>query len=237
MYQQLQKEMDKKQVFSDLIFPPFCNGDKQLSAELTALLYQRFIVENSSYQSTSVWHIVESYFIGKVIPHKIEVRKAGLELLEHNWFVKLLSLSDYSVSENPVETFKYNLFIHDLSKFSLNEAYGYAIHDFKNPEPTLSIFKNAWHHHKINNPHHPEYWFDVGRDGKTTPLPMPGIYVAEMVADWMGASRSYGQNLEEWLSKNVSQYLFHPYTATLLHNCLSEMGFKVQNNGQQLSIN
>ena len=70
-----------------------------------------------------------------------------------------------------------------------------------------------------------------------TPLPMPGIYVGEMIADWVGASRSYGTNLQEWLSKNLPQFLFHPYTSRLVQSYLSMMGFKVYNDGQQLSIN
>lgn len=233
----LLKNMDKKQVFSEKIFLPFCDGDKDESNKLTTLLYQKYVVESINYNNNNTWDIIENYFINKVIPHKIEVRKAGLALLKQNWFGKLLSLSDFSISQNPVQDFQYNLWIHDLSKFSFNEAYGYAIHDFKNPEPTLAVFKGAWHHHKLNNPHHPEYWFNVERDGKTTPLPMPSIYIAEMIADWQGASRSYGQNVDEWLSKNLPQFLFHPYTAKILHNYLSMMDFKVHNDGQHLSIN
>jgi hypothetical protein len=228
--------MDKKQIFAEKIFLPFCDGDKDASTQLTTLLYQKYVVESANYNNSSTWNIIENYFINKVIPHKTEVRNAGLALLNQHWFIKLLSLSDFAATENPVETFKYNLFIHDLSKFSLNEAYGYAIHDFKNPEPTLSVFKNAWHHHKLNNPHHPENWLNVERDGKTTPLPMPSIYIAEMIADWQGASRSYGQNMDEWLTKNLPQFLFHPYSANILNEYLSMMGFKVHNDGQHLSI-
>jgi hypothetical protein len=230
--------MDKKQIFSEKIFLPFCDGNKRESLELTTLLYQKYEVESTVYKNTGTWNIEENYIITKVITHKIEFSKAGLEFLQHDWFVKLLSLSDFSASDNPIETFKYNLWIHDLSKFSLNEAYGYAVHDFKNQEPTLAVFKSAWHHHKINNPHHPEYWLDADRGGKVTPLPMPSIYIGEMIADWLGASRSYSpnSNIGEWLAKNLSQFLFHPYTANLLHDYLTRMGFKVSKNGQQLSI-
>lgn len=229
--------MDKKQLFSNKIFLPFCEGDRLLSNQLTNLLYQKFSVESNDYQDSQVWTIVENYFIEKVIPHKIEVRKAGLEFLKQTEFVKLISLSDVYLKDNPAEAFRYHLWIHDLSKFSLNEAYGYAVHDFKNPEPTLSVYRNAWHHHKINNPHHPEYWFNAERGGAVTSLPMPGIYVGEMIADWVGASRSYGTNLQEWLSKNLPQFLFHPYTSRLVQSYLSMMGFKVYHDGQQLSIN
>lgn len=230
--------MDKRQVFIEKIFLPFCEGDTQDAVQLTTLLYQQHTVESAGYQDTGTWRIVENYFISKVIPHKIEVRRAGLELLTQDWFVKLLSLSDYSDAENPVETFRANLWVHDLSKFSWNEAYGYAVHDFKTPGPTLAVFKSAWHHHKAHNPHHPEYWLDTDRGGKVTPLPMPGIYVGEMIADWIGASRTYSLNspIDEWLSKNLSQFLFHSYTAAILHDSLTKMGFKVDNNGGQLSV-
>ncbi|MFN8343428.1 MAG: DUF5662 family protein [Spirosomataceae bacterium] len=229
--------MDKKRLFSEKIFRPFCEGDRHLSDQLTDLLYQKFTVESHDYGDNQVWTIVENYFTEKVIPHKMEVRKAGLGFLEQTEFLKLISLSDGYLKDDPAATFKYHLWIHDLSKFSLNEAYGYAVHDFKNPEPTLSVYRNAWHHHKINNPHHPEYWFNAERGGTVSPLPMPGIYVGEMIADWVGASRSYGTDLKEWLARNLSQFLFHPYTAHLVQTGLSVMGFKVKNKDNQLFLN
>ncbi len=201
--------MNKLRIFEEKILSLFC-ANKHDSQKLVRLLYERFEVESHDYDNDEVWKLVENYFINKVIPHKIEVRKAGMEFLKEKWFLKLLSLADNANSNDSVERFKYNLWIHDLSKFSLQEAYGYAIHDFKNPKPTQSLFQRAWHHHKLQNPHHPEYWLSVERSGTTTPLPMPSIYVAEMIADWIGASISYGTNFQEWLPKNLPQFLCSP---------------------------
>ena len=58
---------------------------------------------------------------------------------------------------------------------------------------------------------------------------MPKIYVAEMVADWTGAGRTYGSTLEEWLPKNIDSFLFHPSTAICLHGILFNLGFNNRN--------
>lgn len=227
--------MNKRRIFEEKIFSLFC-ANKHDSQKLVRSLYERFEVESHDYDDDEVWKLVESYFINKVIPHKIEVRKAGMEFLKEKWFLKLLSLADNANSTDPVEKFKYNLWIHDLSKFSLQEAYGYAIHDFKNPKATQSLFQRAWHHHKLQNPHHPECWLSVERSGAITPLPMPSIYVAEMIADWIGASISYGTNFQEWLPKNLPQFLWHPYSANLTAEYLTMMGFKVRKEEQKLYL-
>ncbi|AFK02310.1 hypothetical protein Emtol_1161 [Emticicia oligotrophica DSM 17448] len=226
--------MKKQHIFERKIFSLFCENNHD-SKKLVRLLYERFEVESHDYEDDEIWTLVEKYFINTVIPHKIEVRKAGMEFLKESWFIKLLSLADNN-TKDPIEQFKYNLWVHDLSKFSLQEAYGYAIHDFKNPKTTYSLFQKAWHHHKLYNPHHPEYWLSVERSGATTPIPMPSIYVAEMIADWIGASKSYGMNFQEWLPKNLPQFTWHPYTANLAAEYLSMMGFRVRKEEQKLYL-
>lgn len=228
-------QMKKRYIFEQKIFSAFCEN-KHDSQKLVRLLYERFDVESQDYEDEEIWQLIEDYFIKKVIPHKIEVRKAGNELLKESWFTQLLTLADGANAHNPLEKFKYNLWIHDLSKFSIQEAYGYAVHDFKNPKPTQSLFQKAWHNHKLQNPHHPEYWLSVERNGTTTPLPMPSIYIAEMIADWIGASKSYGQDFNEWLPKNLPQFTWHPYTANLTAEYLTGMGFKVRREEQKLFL-
>jgi hypothetical protein len=88
----------------------------------------------------------------------------------------------------------------------------------------------------LNNAHHPEYWLSVERNGSTTALPMPSIYVGEMISDWIGASKSYGTDFKEWLPKNLPQFLWHPYTANLAAEYLSKMGFKVRKEEQKLYL-
>lgn len=63
---------------------------------------------------------------------------------------------------------------HDESKFSEEEFEPYAQRWFGNKEKTFE-YEEAWKHHWMNNPHHPEYW--LGED-------MPYIYIVEMLCDW-----------------------------------------------------
>lgn len=156
------------------------------------------------------------YFENKVVPHKIEVYRAGVELLHQPWTRQL--------GVDPV-TFIDTLWVHDLSKFSPAEAFGYALHDFKNPTTkTTAEFEKAWHHHKMNNPHHPEYWLNPNRSGELEVMEMPKLYLLEMVADWIGAGKTYGSTLEQWLPDNLPKFKLHPATAKDLGFVLGKIG-------------
>jgi hypothetical protein len=62
----------------------------------------------------------------------------------------------------------------------------------------------AWLHHQNLNPHHWEHWIsrsghgNEGMNVRETSIPMPMKYVREMVADWMGSSRTYGHDKKNW---------------------------------------
>lgn len=188
-----------KNVFAD--FTAVCGGDEYA---LSHLLHSRFIVDDFAYHDDHVYFDVYEYFKQKVIPHKIAVYQAGLELLKRSTMHNYLSTADQ-------EQFLRNLWVHDLSKFSANEAFGYAAYNFKNPTPVQKqSFEASWHHHKMNNPHHPEYWHNPNRSGVLEPIKMPTIYIVEMLADWIGAGRTYGSTLEAWLPDNLSKFQFGP---------------------------
>lgn len=162
------------------------------------------------------------YFKTVVIPHKINVLEEGrflLDKISKNWG----NFSTYVVNDL--------LYIHDLSKFSLEEAIGYSQHDFKSDSIDYA-FEQAWHHHKMNNPHHPEYWLNPNREGMPEPIEMPMKYIIEMVADWLGAGKTYGKSIEEWLPGNLHKFLFHPMTTNNLSNvlkCLEVSCYKENN--------
>jgi hypothetical protein len=159
---------------------------------------------------------VVDYLVHKVIPHKENVWEAGLALMQIGFSF------DYDRDE-----FLRNLAYHDLTKFMPEEAIGYAQHDFSSGQYDVE-FEKAWNHHKNHNPHHPEYWLSVDRRGEVTPLPMPAIYVLEMVADWVGAGKSYGGSIEEWLPKNLHKFVFHSETIVILDEILTKMGIPVR---------
>ena len=120
----------------------------------------------------------------------------------------------------------YNLWVHDMSKFSAKESYGYAMHDFKSSAPDI-LFERAWLHHKNHNEHHPEYWLNPNKEGVLSPMEMPTIYVLEMIADWIGAGAVYGSSLEEWLQKNLHKFELHEATAGKLAKFLKDMDFNI----------
>ena len=126
--------------------------------------------------------------------------------------------------------------IHDLSKFLPSEMIPYARYFYgKYPDwdtmgawgksyytgPTKQSverdFDVAWLHHQHRNKHHWQRWLltlDSARsDGKMFALPMPDRYRREMLADWRGAGRAYGNpDTAGWYREHVEQINLHPET-------------------------
>lgn len=126
----------------------------------------------------------------------------------------------------------WQLIIHDISKFSPKEAPHYGRHFFgdrSHPE----MFAAAWLHHQNHNPHHWEYWLSRTKHNKSpdeySVLPMPMKYVREMVADWMGAGRTYEGRWPEsldtwaWLKQNRQNMRLHPITQDRIDLVLGEL--------------
>lgn len=193
------------------------------------LLATRFFIDDARFLVKGTNDKVVDYFEKKVIPHKIEVYKAGEWLIHQQWtssWIDPLALKDL-------------LYIHDLSKFSSAEAFGYAFFNFTggSDEKEVEDFERAWHHHKMNNPHHPEYWLNPNRSGVLEPLEMPKVYVLEMIADWIGAGKTYGNELIDWLPKNIEKFYFHHKTVDFLLHVLGNLGFICKKEGpNRLSV-
>jgi len=211
-----------KQALTDRVFALFTDsvgGDPKRFADI---LYNCYEVESPCHSDMIDEKQIMDYLQRKVVPHKIAVLQAGVMLSETTIF------EGYPAAK---ERFLENLWLHDLSKFSANEVDGYAFYNFRgdNTKEVEAVFESAWHHHKMNNPHHPEHWLSVDKRGNVTALPMPFIYVAEMVADWIGAGKTYGSTLEKWLPENIGNFSFHPDTAAVLVRILGEIGIDVKN--------
>ena len=177
------------------------------------IVYSRYTVEDFSFEDDTIFHRIEKYFLTTVIPHKIAVFAAGIRLMSQGWFEDLsLNKSHYLD----------NLWLHDISKFSVNESIGYAFHDFGSRNEDMA-FEVAWHHHKMHNEHHPEYWLNPNRTGTLEPIPMERIFIVEMLADWIGAGEIYGKTLSRWLPENIGKFQFHPETAFQVSRILNEL--------------
>ena len=119
---------------------------------------------------------------------------------------------------------------HDLSKFSNLEFFGYAM----GREQKSIEFKYAWLNHLHCNPHHWQHWIFPSAGASDEPHPeaegvmyMPLEYSLEMVADWMGASKTYLKtwDMGDWLLKNVPKITLHPQTAKDVSLVLRELGY------------
>ena len=125
----------------------------------------------------------------------------------------------------------HRLIIHNWHKFLPMEFIAYAkyFHGGKQ-DKDKAPFMMAWNHHVKLGKNHWEHWllnpnynFSTAVDGK---LPMPPKYVREMVADWMGASRTKTNSwdMTDWLEKTIPEikYDFHPKTCLALEKILCD---------------
>jgi hypothetical protein len=221
------KRIDNKEAFKLNAFKLFTDACGGSLEEFTNTLYEKYTVEDFSYHDDMLYWGVLDYFKKTVIPHKIAVYQAGLELSRSPKINEHLSNQDK-------EDFLRNLWLHDISKFSANEAFGYAMYNRKTGYGEKG-FELAWHHHKMNNPHHPEYWLNPNRSGELEPLPMPNIYILEMIADWIGAGKTYGSSLEEWLPENINNFKFKPI-AKVAEMIRDFTGIRVVEDGYRLIV-
>jgi len=187
-------------VFFQELFYDFAKTIKFDTITMATALIQKFPVDKYFSHSEQIKEKILVYFKSVVMPHKMEVLKAGLDFMQNPAF-------DKRFNEEERMQFGMNLILHDLSKFSDEEAFGYAMYDRKTGVGK-EAFERSWHHHKMNNLHHPEYWMNPNRGGQCEVLPMPTIYIIEMIADWIGAGKTYGSTLEAWLPENIYKFKF-----------------------------
>lgn len=133
----------------------------------------------------------------------------------------------------------WRLIIHDWSKFTPTELFGYAGNIYGSTDKDK--WAKAWLHHLHNNPHHPEHWILSWRGNPdfyngighriapfVTVLPMPETYVREMIADMMGTGYGFSRSwdISEWLNQNGPDMPFHPRTIAVIKKVLEEVGYK-----------
>lgn len=153
--------------------------------------------------------VVEKAFAESLVEHIAWVQEAGRKI---------------GVPERQLE-------VHDNSKWSDEEFFGYARHFKGGGAP--DEFARAWLHHIHHNPHHWQHW--VFADGFTPKgsrvergmIEMPPNFVLEMIADWLGASRAYtgSWDLKDWLWKNMPKVRVHSNTAEYVRQTLAGLGY------------
>lgn len=88
----------------------------------------------------------------------------------------------------------------------LDGSQSFWAHDFEIPgvSEAKTAFDAAWNHHQKANKHHWQYWLLTSDGGATCAIEMPERYMAEMVADWVGAGQAINGfvDVEGWYAKN-----------------------------------
>jgi len=116
-------------------------------------------------------------------------------VVKHKWFVLL-------------ECWKEGLYwqgiIHDNSKFSKAEFGAYARYFYGSKKQAAGPlvkekFDEAWKHHYQHNPHHWDYYLYPDRiTGEEKAAEMPKKYAKEMVCDWRGMGRVFGDSAADF---------------------------------------
>lgn len=123
--------------------------------------------------------------------------------------------------------------VHDLSKFSFTEWFPY-VETFYGDKPSprdatgaydpsqvSQDFDYAWLHHQHSNPHHWQYWLLRGDCDAQKALPIPEVYLKEMMADWRGAGRAQGKpDTAGWYLHNKDKMVMHPESRKWIEHCL-----------------
>lgn len=153
--------------------------------------------------------------------------------IRHKWYVLLASFK--------VDLPLWRALVHDLSKFSWAELPHYD-RQFFGDKGDPEGWARAWLHHYHRNDHHWEHWiiYSVHSDSPTREgnivdncLTMPEVCVLEMVADWMGASKTHtgSWDMTEWLEKSLPKMKLHPKTRCKVYLELTVQGYPQFCNG------
>ena len=152
------------------------------------------------------------YYEEVVIPHKKHVFVALMQL--RNDIIDGEFLNDAEI-----DLLLTQAVLHDLSKFTIAED-GYINKFIASPDTEIldpikvkRDFKYAWMHHIKVNAHHPEYWImfdDTQQVNKV--MNMPDRFIAEMLADWIGAGQSYETDWKEYLTDHYSKKIISTET-------------------------
>lgn len=151
-------------------------------------------------------------------------------VLRHKWFVFVAAcrlgipwlgmVHDWS-KFLPDEWLLYARYFYapDGSKRQRRDKTGY----YKPTDTEDAAFDFAWLLHQKRNKHHWQWWVLPLDDGGFKAMEMPYKYMAEMLADWIGAGLAQGTpDTRAWYQDNKGKIQMHPDTRKELERLLVE---------------
>jgi hypothetical protein len=117
--------------------------------------------------------------------------------------------------------------VHDASKYEYDEFRGYRVNFYPtekektNKEYNKSIFDFSWNHHQKTNRHHWQYWILIEGVDNFKTLPMPFMYIVEMLCDWSAMSLKFKDSPSAFYNKNKDRMILHDDTRRCVESNLA----------------
>ena len=112
---------------------------------------------------------------------------------------------------------------HDLSKYSKEEfeAYRKKFFPIDGETSDKKEFSMAWNHHQKSNPHHWQYWV-LPKKIENVCIPIPTVYIIEMLCDWTAMSFQKGGSVVEWFESELPKMIIHEKTKETIRSLIPE---------------
>lgn len=149
-----------------------------------------------------------------------------------NWMIDQGVLDFLDLNDDEIEKYSKVIYNHDNTKYWADEYEAYDRYFYPdeyedNPSflQRVEEYQRAWLEHMHRNPHHWQHWVLINDNGFFTVLPMPEVYVIEMICDWWSFSWKKGNLYEifDWIDENSPHILLDNETTRLVEKILNRI--------------
>lgn len=153
-----------------------------------------------------------------------------------NWMIDQGVLDFLDLNDDEIEKYSKVIYNHDNTKYWADEYEAYDRYfypdEYEDNPPFLQRveeYQRAWLEHMHRNPHHWQHWVLINDNGFFTVLPMPEVYVIEMICDWWSFSWKKGNLYEifDWIDENSPHILLDNETTRLVEKILNRIRFRL----------
>ena len=153
-----------------------------------------------------------------------------------NWMIDQGILDFLDLDDDEIEKYSKVIYNHDNTKYWADEYEAYDRYFYPdeyedNPPFSQRVeeYQRAWLEHMHRNPHHWQHWVLINDNGFFTVLPMPEVYVIEMICDWWSFSWKKGNLYEifDWIDENSPHILLDNETTRLVEKILNRIRFRL----------
>lgn len=153
-----------------------------------------------------------------------------------NWMIDQGVLDFLDLNDDEIEKYSKVIYNHDNTKYWADEYEAYDRYFYPdeyedNPPFSQRVeeYQRAWLEHMHRNPHHWQHWVLINDNGFFTVLPMPEVYIIEMICDWWSFSWKKGNLYEifDWIDENSPHILLDNETIRLVEKILNRIRFRL----------